>query len=173
MPTTTQWGMPLPADGQSPWGDDYRDALETIDARLLSIRSSFYVEDNTDPTVNPGAGTKAVLTGVQSGPTCTFCDVDGNRITYNGPLTKVPTVIATVNLSGPAQSTFQVQLRRNGDLVPGASKKVRTGQGQTVAFVAVAANIELETGDYVELWVANLTGSQDITVTDASVVTRG
>ena len=173
MTGTPQWDLPLPEDGQKPWGDDYRAAMMTIDARLLSVRGSLFVEDNTDPTPSPGAGVKAILNGVQAGPACRFCEIDGNRITYIGPLTKVPTVIATANLQSGAQTTLQLQVRRNGELVPGASKKCRLPQGATTGFVSVAANIEMETGDYVELWVGNLTGAQDVTVTDATLVTRG
>jgi hypothetical protein len=167
------WNLALPEDGQAPWGDDYREAMATIDARLLSVRGSLFVEDNVLATPSPGAGAKAVLNGSMAGPACRFCDVDGNRITYTGPLTKVPTVLATANLQGPAQATLQLQVRRNGELVPGAAKKARLPQGATLGFIAVAANIELQQGDYVELWVANLTGPQDVTVTDATLVTRG
>lgn len=174
MTSTPMWDLSLPEDGQTPWGDDYRAAMETIDARLLSVRGSLYVEDNSDATSSPGsAGKKAVLNGVMAGPACRFCDIDGNRITYTGPLTKVPTVIATANLQSGAQTTLQLQVRRNGELVPGASKKCRLPQGATTGFVSVAANIELDEGDHIELWVANLTGPQDVTVTDATLVTRG
>lgn len=174
MATTPVFDMPLPEDGQTPWGDDYRDALVEIDSRLLSVRGSLFVEDNTDATPSPGsAGAKAVLNGVQSGPFCRFCTINGNRITYTGPLPKVPTVIATVNLQSGANTTLQVQIRRNGELVDGASKKCRLPSGVPAGFITAAANIPLEPGDYLELWVANLTGAQDITVTDATLLTRG
>ena len=174
MAVTPMFEMPLPEDGQTPWGDDYRDALTEIDSRLLSVRGSLYVEDNTDPTVSPGsAGKKAVLNGVQAGPSCRFCDIDGNRITYTGPLTKVPTIIATANLQSGANTTLQLQVRKNGALVAGASKKCRLPAGVPLGFIALGANIELEQGDYLELWVANLTGAQDVTVTDATLLTRG
>lgn len=174
MPVTPQWELPLPPDGKKPWGADYRSAMETIDARLLSVRGSLFVEENTDPTVSPGSGgAKAVLNGAQAGPACRFCDIDGNRITYTGPLPKVPTVIATANLQSGAQTTLELQIRRNGDLVPGASFACRLPQGATTGFVSVAANIELEQGDYLEIWVANKTGAQDVTVVDATLVTRG
>jgi hypothetical protein len=173
MPGTPMFDLPLPDDGQTPWGDDYRSAMVEIDSRLLSVRGSLYVEDNTDETPSPGAGVKAVLTGSEAGPPCRFCEVDGNRITYVGPLPKVPTIVATANVQGPAQSTLQLQVRRNGELVPGASKKVRLGTGVTLGSVAVAANVPLAEGDFVELWVANLTGPQAVTVTDATLVLRG
>lgn len=174
MAVTPQWELPLPADGQTPWGDDYRAAMATIDARLLSVRGSLFVEDNSDPTVSPGAGgLKAVLNGVQTGPACRFCEIDGNRITYTGPLEKVPTVVATANLESGAQSTLELQVRKNGQRVAGANKKARFGVGVTLGSVAVAANIPMEQGDFIELWVANLTGQQDVTVTDATLVTRG
>lgn len=174
MAGTAQWDLPLPSDGQTPWGDDYRAALTEIDARLLSVRGSLFVEDNSDPTVSPGtAGAKAVLNGVDSGPACRFCEIDGNRITYTGPLEKVPTVVATANVASGANRTLELQVRKNGQRVAGANKKVRLGPNVDETSVAVAANILLEQGDFLELWIANLTGAQNVTVTDATLVTRG
>lgn len=45
--------------------------------------------------------------------------------------------------------------------------------GLSLGAGALAANVELEPGDFLELWVANLTGPQDVTVTDATLATRG
>jgi len=174
MAVTPQFELPLPADGQTPWGADYRAALTEIDARLLSVRGSFFVENNATATVAPSAaGAKAVLTGVQSGPACRFCAIDGNRITYTGVLSKVPTVIASVNVETAAQNTVEIQVRVNGVRIAGANKKARLGPAVTTGFVSVAANLPLDTGDFVELWVANLTGSENVTVTDATLVMRG
>ena len=174
MSTTPQFGLPLPPDGQRPWGEDYRSTIMAVDARLLSVRGSFFSEDNTDPTVSPGTeGAKAVLGTVTSGPPCGFCEIDGNRLTYTGTLTKVPTVFVTANVETAANTTVQIQIRKNGERVPGAAKKIRLNAGQPLGLGAISANIELEQGDFLEVWVANLTGAQDVIVQDVTLVTRG
>jgi len=174
MSGTPTFNLPLPADGSSPWGDAYRSALTTIDARLPAVRGSYFSADNTTPTVSPGTGgVKAVLGSVESGPPCAFCVVDGNRLTYVGALARVPTVLVTANVETAANTTFQSQIRRNGLLVPGAAKKIRLNAGQPLGLGAIAVNIELVQNDFLEVWVANLTGAQDVIVQDVTLVTRG
>lgn len=174
---TPNLGLPLTTDGATPVGlvrgDVYNAAVEALDTAVVDqprIRGSLFVEDNADATTSPGAGKKAVLTGAQAGPPCRLCEVDGNRLTYVGDRPDVATVILTANVETAANTTVQLQVRRNGALVPGASKKVRLNIEQPLGAGALAA---LEPGDFLEIWVANLTGPQDVTVTDATLATRG
>lgn len=181
MRFTPNFNIPLTAVAMSPArlvrGSVFNTAMNTIDESLQTvvdlpaIRGSFFVEDNNDPTTDPGAGKKAVLTGAQAGPPCRLCEINGNRLTYIGE-PDVATVIVTANVTTAANTTVQLQVRRNEQLVPGASKKIRLNVGQPLGAGALAANIELQTGDFLELWVANLTGPQDVTVTDANFATR-
>jgi hypothetical protein len=175
--TTPTWDIPLPADGQSPWGDDYREAMELIDERLFAVRGSLFVEGNTDatPTEAAGAGVmvKAVLTGAAAGPACRFCEIDGNRLTYLGPLDRVFTLMAGFSIEGPANRFMRVAVFKNGSPVPGAATRIRNSSGVSVASGALVANVEMSEGDFLELFVANLTGPQDLVVQDVTLVTRG
>lgn len=47
MSSTPTWELPLPADGQQPWGDDYRAAMMTI----ASGSCVFNVEVSTGDTL--------------------------------------------------------------------------------------------------------------------------
>jgi len=177
MSGTPTWNLPLPIDGQTPWGSDYRSAMTTIDERLFAVRGSLFVEDNTDPTPTAVAGegvmVKAVLTGATAGPACQFCEIDGNRLTYLGPLDRVFTVIAGFSIEGPANRFMRVAVFKNGAAVQGAATRIRNSSGVSVASGALVANVEMSSGDFLELFISNLTGPQDLVVQDVTLVTRG
>ena len=177
MTTTPTWDLPLPADGQSPWGADYRAAMTIIDERLGGLRGSLFVEDNATPTVitTQGVAVPAALGSVQSGPPCKFCGVNGTGVlTYLGPLTRVPTVQASFTLqSEGGNKTFRVEVRKNGLPVPGSGKRVRFGPNVTIQNGALVANVEVSKDDQLQLWVSNLTDTTDLTVLDLTLAARG
>jgi len=177
MAGTPTWDIPLPADGQSPWGADYRQAMTIIDERLGGLRGSLFTEDNQTPTVieTIGVAVPAALGDVQSGPFCRFCAVNGTGvITYQGPLDRVPTVQAAFSLqSAGGNKTFRVEVRKNGVAVPGSAKRVRFGPNVTIQSGALVANVEVSTGDQLQVWVANLTDTTGCTVLDLTLAARG
>lgn len=177
MATTPTWDLPLPEDGAKPWGDDYRAAMVTIDERLGGLRGSLFVEDNQTPTVieTAGVAVQAALGNVQSGPFCRFCAINGaGVITYVGPLDRVPTVQAAFTLqSTGGNKSARVEIRKNGQVVPGSAKRVRFGPNVTVQSGALVANVEIAAGDELSVWVTNLTDSTDLTVLDLTLAARG
>jgi hypothetical protein len=177
MANTPTWDIPLPADGQSPWGADYRQAMTIIDERLGGLRGSLFVDNNQTPTVitTQNVPVPAVLGNVESGPPCKFCAVNGaGVITYLGPLDRVPTVQAAFTLqSAGGNKTFRVEIRKNGLPVAGSAKRVRFGPNVTVQNGALVANVEISTGDQLQLWVSNLTDTTDLTVLDLTLAARG
>ena len=176
MATTPTWDLPLPEDGQKPWGDDYRAAMLEIDERLVGMRGSLFVEDNQTPTVisTLGVAVPAALGNVQSGPPCRFCDVNsGGVLTYVGPLDRIPTVIATYTLQANANTTFALEIRKNGQVVPGSRKRLRFGPNVTIATGGLVANVEISTDDELQVWVSNLTNTTDCTVLDLTLAARG
>lgn len=173
---TPMYELALPVDGQRPWGELMREALTIIDSRLVAVSGSIFVDNNATVTEGSGAApTKAMFDegAVQPGPPCQFCATDGNRVIYQGPITKRITVIATGNIVGPAASTARFEVRVNGEPADGLSKRLRLNPDQTVGFVAVAGNVDLETDDFLEIWVENLTSAEDIRVLDLTLATRG
>jgi len=177
MATTPTWDIPLPADGQSPWGADYRQAMTIIDERLVGLRGSLFVDNNQTPTVitTQNVAVPAALGNVQSGPPCKFCGVNGAGVlTYLGPLDRVPTVQAAFTLqSAGGNKTFRVEIRKNGLPVAGSAKRVRFGPNVTVQNGALVANVEMSEGDQLQLWVSNLTDTTDLTVLDLTLAARG
>ena len=177
MATTPTWDLPLPEDGQKPWGDDYRAAMLEIDERLGGLRGSLFVEDNATATVisTVNVPVPAALGNVQSGPFCRFCDINGaGVITYVGPLDRVPTVQAAFTLqSAGGNKTARVEVRLNGQPIAGSAKRVRFGPNVTVQSGALVANVEIATGDELSVWVTNLTDSTNLTVLDLTLAARG
>ena len=177
MATTPTWNLPLPEDGQTPWGDDYRAAMTTIDERLVGVRGSLFVEDNTAATQIDTADTAVVANlgpNVEEGPPCAFCEVNGTgRLTYQGPLNRVPTVTVQFTVQSSANQTVKVSLRKNGDPVPGGATRVRLGANVTFQSAGIACNVEVATGDFLELFVTNETSADNITVRDVTLAARG
>ena len=175
--STPTWELALPDDGDTNWGDAYRDAMLTVDERLGGLRGSLFVEDNATATLIAAVNTpvQAALGNVQSGPFCRFCEINGaGVITYVGPLDRVPTVQAAFTLqSEGANKTARVEVRLNGVAVPGSAKRVRFGPNVTVQSGALVANVEIANGDELSVWVANLTDDTNLTVTDLTLAARG
>jgi hypothetical protein len=174
MSGTPTWNLPLPIDGQTPWGEDYRSAMTTIDARLFGMRGSFYATDEATPTTDltQNVAKKATVSTLE-GPPCQFCSYPvANRLTYIGPLTRVPTVWMSVFVTSSNNQTIEVAVRKNGTEVPWLSSLIRTGTiGSGNA--SVVGHVELATNDFLELWVTNRTGAADITVVDLTLAVRG
>lgn len=177
MATTATWDLPLPEDGQTPWGDDYRSAMVTIDERLGGLRGSLFVEDNDVATSISTVGVPVVANlgpGVQEGPPCRFCEVNGSgRLTYQGPLARVPTVQAAFTVVAGANRTVKVSVRKNGQPVDGAATRLRFGPNVSVQAGALVANVEMVSGDFLELFIANETSTASVTVSDLTLAARG
>jgi sulfur carrier protein ThiS len=174
MSGTPTWNLPLPVDGQTPWGDDYRSAMTTIDARLGGMRGSIYAVDESTATVitTQNVGVKATVNTLE-GPPCQFCTYPvANRITYIGPLTRVVTVWVAVALTSSNQQTIELAVRKNGQVIPWLTTIVRTG---TIGFgnAGIVGHVEIATNDFLELWVTNRTSSANVTIVDLTMAGRG
>lgn len=177
--STPTWDLPLPPLGQTPWRDEWVQAMTTIDARLVGMRGSVYAEGNGSSTTFEGVNTPTPVVfdpaSVIAGPPCQFCDIDSDtaEITYVGPLDRVPTVLATVDISGSANKTFVVRARRNGEEIPGVITRIRLGPNVTKGNGTIVGLVPMATGDTIRLWVTNESDSSAVTVEDAAVTLRG
>lgn len=176
MDGTPTWGLPLPELGATPWRDAWVDAMTTIDERLAGMRGSLYVEGNATATVlseeNPAP---AVFEAVVAGPPCQFCEVDttDGTITYLGPLDRVPTVYAAVDIAGSANRTYVVRVRLNDEPVTGLLTRIRLGPNVTKGTGAIVGFVPMTAGDTLRLWVEDETASGPVTVEDAALAVRG
>ncbi len=79
----------------------------------------------------------------------------------------------TASLTSGNNRQIEVYLYKNGVLIPGAIGAITTNGSGRAEGVAAMGLVELEQGDYVELWVANTSDVRDITVTEANIIIQG
>lgn len=131
------------------------------------VKSSIFLTNNATPTPVTQNVAAKVLGAFTEGPACQSCTTNGNRITYIAlPATRV-LAVASVDVDDGNNQTYLVEIRKNGAPVPGASVKVR--RFNAIANGALAAMVPLVTGDFVELWITNLTSGSDPIVVDATM----
>lgn len=182
MAVTPDHGLPLPADGQSPWGDDYRTAMGIIDQRMPHMRAVLAAADNTTPTVIPGQAqyVKAVVPGTSGISPCGCVGFSvANRVQYledASPHTRVVAVTVSAVISSavsPAQN-FRIAIAKNGTVDTTATATARdTGSNSFASMSLSTLVLSFAPADYLELWVANLTSSADCIVSDLSMTVRG
>lgn len=176
---TPDHGLARPIDGETPWGDQYRDAMGIIDANLPFIRASMSALDNAAETVISAVNTpvKANIPNTAGFSPCGCLSFPGsNRMLYtigSSPNTRTISVTGTfsVNVVGNNQ-TIRLHLAKNGVVDPMIAISIRdlTSPPANGAFTGL---IDLSPGDYLEVWVQNLTSSNNIIVTDMNMTIRG
>jgi hypothetical protein len=146
--------------------DALTELATAVQARIPTVKSSVFIEDNTTET-QVTQNVAAKVAGIfQAGPMCMACTYNGNRITYNGARNTRVMAVASVDIDGPNNITYLIELRRNGQPVDGLRSKVRKGVG--VAAGSIVGHIPLTTGDFIELWITNTTNSDNPVVSDAT-----
>ena len=106
-----------------------------------------------------------------------WVDVDKSRFTFSSDgrwtytgledLKITAAVVGTVNPSGGSDRDISVYLAKNGAVLTNSRGLASASTGSQISSTGV---IDLVTGDYVEMFIANNSGTQDITVPVASLV---
>ena len=125
------------------------------------------MHDNTTATVIGAINTPVKVAGTFSvGEVSTFTADNTGKLTYTGATTTTVQFAASVTLDvvGTNQD-LTVQLHKNGIAIP-AAKISRTVTSGSAGNVGLFYNISMTASDYVEIYVANSSSTNDITVTD-------
>ena len=133
--------------------------------------SQYYMGGNVTVTPIAVSGTAVkVLGGTTSSViTSKFTNTD-NRATYTGALDTFFKVVATLSVQSGNNNQIGVYVAKNG-VVDGSSEVYGTTGGSGRAEnIVVQTIVQLVQGDFVEIFVENATGTQDITVTDLNVI---
>ena len=138
-----------------------------VQSRIPTIKSSIFIENNTTAT-QVDQNTAAKIAGTfLAGPACMACTYNSNRITYIGTRNTRALCVATVDVDGPNNQTFLLEVRKNDQPVDGLRTKIR--KGTQVASATVVGHIPLATNDYVELWITNTTSGGNPVISDATM----
>ena len=94
-----------------------------------------------------------------------------NRLTYTGDLTIVFKVTAVLTISDGSQKQFSVRVGKNGTTVAETTTTATTSAGNSKAEnMSIQGVVSLVTNDYIEIFVANQSGTDNPTIIDMSVI---
>lgn len=140
---------------------------------ISSIADAIYgqltIHGNSTNTAIAVAGTPVLVAGTwAAGINSSFTVTTGGRMTYTGTTTEVVSAVASITLV-PAlgvNQTLTAYIAKNGTPISNA-KITRIVSSTESANVSLSFNVSLANNDYLELFVANETGTNDVLVTDA------
>lgn len=137
------------------------------------VGSMYWTGQTTATTISAiNTPVKATLTTTANGVNQGFSHTN-NRLTYTGAQTRTFYLSTNPSVSSGNNHQIRVSIYKNGVLVPGAIGLTVTGNSGKAASVTAQGVTTLTTGDYIELWVSNLTAATNITVTDGTLDARG
>ncbi len=175
MTTTTNHNLDLIGDGEQPWGERMRSNLTIIDTSMSKVEATMWALDNVAVTDVALANTpvKANISNTQGISPCGCMSFTANRSTYSGTERTI-LVVASFTLDAVGNNkNFRIYLAKNGVVMDHATAKVRDTSSGSFATGALTGVVDVVTGDYIEIWVANLTDSTDVVLVDLSMSMRG
>lgn len=144
--------------------DDYI----TITSIADEIYGQVTMQGNSTATTIATAGTAVKVAGtwvtqIESN----FTGDTTGRLTYNGSTEEVISANVSISFShaGGGTDDLAVYIAKNDSVITG-SKLVRAVTSSNVGNVGTFFNISMDTSDYLEVFVANDSGTNDITVVD-------
>jgi hypothetical protein len=146
-------------------------AVNTGGIEITSIADQIYAQvvlhGNATATVITTQNTPVKVAGTfVTDAAASFTTDTTGRLTYTGSTTTVLQFVASVTLVPVGTNQLlTIQLAKNGTPITNA-KMTRTVSSGASGNVSIVFNISMATSDYVELFVANNSSTNDITVTD-------
>lgn len=175
MTLTPNHSLDLIEEYAFPWGQRMRDNLTIIDESLPFVQATMWALDNNQVTdiITQNVAVKANIPNSAGISPCGCFQYSANRAIYSGT-DRVLLVVAafTVNAVG-ANETFRVYLALNGAVIDHASAKVRDTSAGNFGSGTLTGVTPISNGDFLEIWVANLTSTGDVTMVDLSMSMRG
>ena len=146
-------------------------AVNDAGIQITSIADEIYAQvvlhGNATATVITTQNTPVKVAGTfVTDAAASFTTDATGRLTYTGSTTTVVQFVASVTLVPVGSNQLlTIQLAKNGTPITNA-KMTRTVSSGASGNVSIVFNISMATSDYVELFVANNSSTNDITVTD-------
>jgi len=95
-------------------------------------------------------------------------DTDGgtnNRLKYIGTKTRIFSVVISASITSSTNSqTLSLYIAKMGSVINSSRIQRKMGNGLDMGAASVSCTVELSTGQYVELWVANNESGKNATI---------
>lgn len=102
-----------------------------------------------------------------------FASVGNNRITYEGKDTRYFSVNGSISFQGSNNNAiFVFYIAKNGTVVEQTRVYREIGTNNDVGAVAVVGEIELDPGDYIEVWAERFSGSGNLLTVSLNLIAR-
>jgi len=99
--------------------------------------------------------------------------VNGNRATYTGAYPRFFTVEGDVALTSGANNQIAVRVAVNGTTLASTTMPTTANAAGRAESLGVHGVVQLNPGDYIEIFVTNNSGTTAVTVTDLQVLIAG
>lgn len=150
-------------------GVDYLDnKVRWINSRGITNTSEFgnyFMTNNATVTPIASAGVAYKIEGTTTPKSINqkFTH-SNNRLTYSGGLDRDFQISATVSFISGNNKVIGLYVNKNGTLISDSEMYATTGGNGKAESIHVQTVLNLQPGDYVELWIENETDNTDITV---------
>jgi hypothetical protein len=97
-----------------------------------------------------------------------------NRLVYTGPSEKMFHIACTLSVKATvSNSNLKAVIYKNGVALTAGIVQTKMGSSSDIVSTAIHVAINLNTGDYLELWITNTIGSDDFTITEMNLFAMG
>jgi len=133
--------------------------------------SNYYMNGNETVTTITTQNVEVKVAGATTSNPLTqkFTNTD-NRATYVGAISRFFKATATISVESGNNRQIGVYLAKNGTIIPSTEVYGTTSGEGRAENIVVQGLFELQSNDYVEVFVNNSTGTNDITVTDLNLI---
>lgn len=134
--------------------------------------ADYYMQGNATATTIAAASTPVKVAGTTTANAITqgFTTATTNRATYARAIPRYFRVTAATSLASGNGKQIAVYIAKNGAVVASTRSTATTNASGRVEMAASIGVVYMEQGDYMEVFVANLTDTNAVTVTDLHFV---
>lgn len=151
-------------------------------ARFIGVRGvsnsaeigAYYMINNATVTTISTSGVPVKVEGTTTANAVSqkFSHTD-NKDTYNGALTRIFKVSVVASFTSGNNKDISVYIAKNGTIDPTSEMQSTTDGNGRAESIACQTILELEENDYIEVWIENNSGTNNITVEYLNVITEG
>ena len=135
--------------------------------------AQYYMTGNATATSVSVVGTYYKVAGTtNSGSLIQRFNHTNNRLTYTGGITKIFEVNAIASLTSGSGNTVKVSIYKNGSILPESESLATVSNNNRSENIKCQTLVSLSTNDYFEIYVANNSATQNITVSDLNVIVK-